>query len=342
LGRYSAAVETQREALRLSQQIGRPRVASRSYVILGVMCGDQGDYREGARNVVLGKEVAEKITSESTRNENLAYAFLKLADLHRRGGNPQEAIAEYDQALRLYSEIGSPAFAYLAHKGRLQVYIALGDGERVERETEVTIGLFEQYRSKVVEQANRDSLFDAEQGIYDIAVDFAYSILGDPGKAFEYSERCRAASAIDVAAEEDRRFDSPGSVNMPRRPANAGEIGSRLPEQSQVLEYAVLNDKLLVWLLSRTRFECLSVRIPAEELNGRVREYLSRLSTPSESDGNEATSSSQALYDILLRPVEAKLDRNKQVCVVPDKNLGSLPFAALRSSVSGKYLVEEY
>jgi CHAT domain-containing protein len=44
----------------------------------------------------------------------------------------------------------------------------------------------------------------------------------------------------------------------------------------------------------------------------------------------------------LIRPAEAALDRNKQVCIVPDKALNYLPYGAFISSSTGKYLTEEY
>jgi CHAT domain-containing protein len=48
------------------------------------------------------------------------------------------------------------------------------------------------------------------------------------------------------------------------------------------------------------------------------------------------------LYDDLIAPVERYLDRSRVLCVIPDKSLNYLPFEALISSASGRYLVEDY
>jgi CHAT domain-containing protein len=44
----------------------------------------------------------------------------------------------------------------------------------------------------------------------------------------------------------------------------------------------------------------------------------------------------------LIKPVEHLLGVGKQLCIVPDKILSYLPFAALKSQASGKYFIEEH
>src|SRR5207253_10857076 len=63
----------------------------------------------------------------------------------------------------------------------------------------------------------------------------------------------------------------------------------------------------------------------------------------SESGSEEARQASEELYGILIKPVESFLDRSDELlCIVPDKILNYLPFSALFSKSSGKYLIEEY
>src|SRR6185369_4235492 len=44
----------------------------------------------------------------------------------------------------------------------------------------------------------------------------------------------------------------------------------------------------------------------------------------------------------VIGPIEAKLDSNKVICFVPDKVLHFLPFDALISANSGRYLAQDY
>jgi CHAT domain-containing protein len=51
--------------------------------------------------------------------------------------------------------------------------------------------------------------------------------------------------------------------------------------------------------------------------------------------------SSAELHSLLMAPIEASLDTSKTLCVIPDKILNYLPFAALLSP-AGNYLIQDY
>jgi CHAT domain-containing protein len=48
------------------------------------------------------------------------------------------------------------------------------------------------------------------------------------------------------------------------------------------------------------------------------------------------------LYDLLIKPVENLLDKDTEICIIPDKALNNLPFTSLFSRGSGKYLIEDH
>jgi CHAT domain-containing protein len=339
---YTAAVVYQKEALRLAIQIGRPQVVCRSYINLGLMYGSLQDYGEATRCVQLAFQLGKGISSESAKAETLAYSSLQLGHLYRKAGDLTKAIVSYDQAIQSYSQLDYPAFSYVAHKGKLLSCIALGGCSSDEKELEVCLNLFEQYRSKILEESNRNSFFDTEQDMYDVAIDFEYS-RNNNSRAFEYSEKSRARSLLDlsrsntkVLATDDVRF------TKVHDPLNLTQIMQRLPEQAQILQYAALDDRLIIWVISRTGITTRVQDIPLKELNDKINAYLSALYSSAESNEEQAAGAAKSLYSILVGPVEVLLDKNKQICVVADKNLNYLPFNALISSSSGKYLVEEY
>ena len=80
---------------------------------------------------------------------------------------------------------------YDVHKGRLLCYVHNGNDSATEAELPVVLEKFEQGRAEIVEEQNRNSYFDAEQGVYDIAIAYAYRE-GDNRRAFAYSEQSRA------------------------------------------------------------------------------------------------------------------------------------------------------
>ena len=48
------------------------------------------------------------------------------------------------------------------------------------------------------------------------------------------------------------------------------------------------------------------------------------------------------LYSILIKPIEQQIYPDKLLCIIPDKSLNYLPFAALISSQTGRFLIEDY
>src|SRR4029078_5440734 len=49
-----------------------------------------------------------------------------------------------------------------------------------------------------------------------------------------------------------------------------------------------------------------------------------------------------ALFELLITPVEQHLDRSKTLVIIPDKILNYVPYAALKSPATSKYLIEDY
>lgn len=341
LGLHAAAIEYQKEALKLAVEMRRPQVICRSYIHLGLMYGDQHNYKEAIQNVQIASDLGEKLPSLNARMENAAYSSLQLGNLYRRAGELDKAIASYDQAIELYTELDFQAFNYMAHKGRLLSCLARGGCSSVEQEVETTLSLFEKYRSKILEESNRNTFFDIEQDVYDLAIDFEYS-QNNIEAAFKYSEISRARSLLDLINTEIRSIKN-GDVLLPSvyEPLKLERLIERLPEQVQILQYTVLYDKIIIWVLSRDGIESRQSNISIAELDQKVKEYLHTISRPSGTAKEDSSDVAKDLYRLLIEPVESLLNKRKQLCIVPDKTLNLLPYAAL-SFPSGKYLIEEY
>jgi len=102
----------------------------------------------------------------------------------------------------------------------------------------------------------------------------------------------------------------------------------------------MLDDKLLIWLLRDNYFNVQAVPIAASELKTRVLHYCELVSTASSSD-EDVRRESESLYDLLIRPIQSELDRNRQICVIPEKALNYLPFNTLVTP-DGGYLINDY
>lgn len=103
----------------------------------------------------------------------------------------------------------------------------------------------------------------------------------------------------------------------------------------------MLDDKLVIWLITNNKIDAKTKNIRAEELRVLVTEYVKGISSgPGKADKLRAVS--QKLYDTLIGPFSADLDPRRVLCIIPDKALSYVPFDALISPTSQRYLLSEF
>ena len=344
LRKYDAAVAYEREALNLSiDELADPTFIYFSHTWLGIILAAMKDYDGAIKEVGAGLEVARSLKTNSA-SRKIAYSQLELGHVTRQSGDCDAALRHYDEAVRMFDimQIGK-LDGYDVHKGRLLCYLNGSDDAVTEEELTRVLALFEQNRADIAEEQNRNSFFDAEQDIYDIAINYAYA-RGDKQRAFEYSEQSRARSLLDLLTHGTgtANTDLDVTIKANASPLDLSSLKSQLPAGVQVVQYTVLSDRLLIWFISPARFEVFERSIPAAQLNASVRAYTELLTRNDESQAAELNRQAEALYELLVAPVAPLLDNNAEVCIVPDKALFRLPFAALAAPGSGRYLVQDY
>lgn len=345
---YRAALDYQNEALQLVAPLRIPLYISRSHQNLGLTYGSLGRFDLAVENVRLAYEQGQPLAGDRMGKNMMASASLKLGDLYRASGDETKALAAYDESSRLYEALSFPHYNYSAHKGKFLAFLAQNNDAMASQELSVVLNLFDEYREKILDERQKSFFFDREQDVYDLAIDFTYSRIGDQRRAFDYSETCRARnlrelmqhgaevtqtdSGLDLRA--NRPADSPSTS-----PLTWNEIQQQLPEQVQVVQYALLEDKLLVWRITRSDVFSTSVAVDSRKLSETISLALRQIS---QRDDRGAPESLKSLYSLLIEPIKAKLDPNLVICFVPDKVLHYVPFDALISADSGRYLVQDY
>jgi CHAT domain-containing protein len=145
------------------------------------------------------------------------------------------------------------------------------------------------------------------------------------------AEVTATAGGLDLQARSGAAVDS--------LPPGATEIAGQVPQEVQLIEYAVLDNKLVMWLITRSGIVPKSVDVESSRLTELVATTLKQIK---ERDDNAARQSLKELYTLLIEPVRERLDPGKVICFVPDKTLHYVPFSALISTTSDRYLVEDY
>jgi CHAT domain-containing protein/Flp pilus assembly protein TadD len=343
----ASAIAFEDEALRLADAANVPLLKSRSWEQRGTLYGQQKNYEEAIKSGEQALAEAEKIKNELPRKNMKAHSLLTLGKLRSDAGDPRQAIAYFDQSIGLYKQLDFPAYFYEAHKGKLLALIALSDNASADTELRTVLTLFEAYRDKVVAESSRDTFFDAGQDTYDVAIDFAFSKMDDPNRAFAYAEGSRARSLFEMMNRGARVVDSTEKLELnldaQTKSLTLAEIQLRMPQRAQVLQYSVLADKLVAWVITRQQLRQATLAVDPHELNQQIEDFQA-LNAGVAGDGPRETPTRLAkqLYASLISPLETLLDKNLEVCIVADKRLNYVPFAALVSPATGRYLIEDY
>jgi CHAT domain-containing protein len=346
LKHYDAAAAYVTEALHLAlEQLRDPSFAWDSYTHLGMILAGQKRFDEAIQQATAGLNLARSRQSDPASRKDIAYSLLQLGHLKRQAGDCSVALQNYNEALKTYEGMEiSRLDAYDTHKGRLLCYVNGTDDAATEAELARVLDLFEQDRAAITDQQNRNSFFDAES-VYDIAIGYAYA-RGDKRRAFNYNEQSRARSLLDMLTHGVNTGDGSAEPQFTAG-ATASSLDldtakAKLPFGMQIVQYTALKDKLLIWLISKDRFEVVEKPVPAEELNRQVLGYVALLTRNDASQAAELKRRAESLYELLFAPVAPLLNREFEVGIVPDKALFHLPFNALVAPATGHYLVEDF
>ncbi len=334
---FSTSLSLSREALSIAREISptgsRVNENLRNLVSAAVAKKDFDDalgYANESKQIALGR-------GDSAENtQTIAEIYLLLADIKSQTNNCAEALADYDTALELYRRLPELTVRlYQIHKGRLFCFQQLDRREDFSGELKTVLKLSEEYRAKIREDNSRQAFFANEQGVFDAAITNAIEE-HDGQSAFDFVEESRARSLLDFVESDKAIAEVEKEFAAVARPLSLAEIQTSLPDEAQLVQYAVLPDRLAIWVVSKTRFELIEKPVAAAELEKKIDAYQS--SIVGKETGASVRQAGKELYELLIPP---GLDGGKQLCVVPDKSLHQLAFASLVSP-SGKYLLEDY
>jgi CHAT domain-containing protein/cytochrome c-type biogenesis protein CcmH/NrfG len=346
LGLMNAALAYQKEALGIALKMGLPLYVARSQAYLGMTYGNLRLYDEALSHIGQALNIGSMLSGETSGQEMVANASLYAGEIYRQRGDQSHAIDAYDRAIDFYAGLNFPYFRYMAHKGKLLSLLARDDDPSTKDELTTVLKIFEQYRIDLTREGQRNTFFDVEQGVYDRVMDFTFTKKKDARLAFDYSELSRARSLLDAMRQGVQVAGGARGPDLRLVPGMApqrmSEIQQRMPERAQIVQYAVLEDKTLVWLITRSDVTAEEINVGSHNLEEKVQAYLQALKESPTDQEHKAERDAKELYEILLKPLEHGLTETKLLCIVPDKILHYLPFAALISNEKGSYLVEDF
>lgn len=334
--RYATSLNMASEELSLartnSKNLRQLNDAFRDVVYAAASSGDFQTALQYANESLVTASVGAKPENART----IAQVYLMLADVKSQKQEYAAALADYDRALEFYQRLPELSVdLYKIHKGKLVCLQKLDQRENFAPELKLVLALSERYRATIREDDSRQAFFDNEQLVFDLAMESALNA-GDSRAAYEYGEASRARSLLEFVESEKSIAELEKDFAAVAHPLTLSEIQQRLPEQVQLVQYSLLSDRLVIWTITRSRFDFIEKQVDAAELEKEIDVYRTAIIHKASAESIKAAS--RNLYDKLVPP---DLAADKQLCLVPDKALHQLAFASLISA-HGKYLVQDF
>jgi hypothetical protein len=214
-------------------------------------------------------------------------------------------VASIDEALTLYQDLKLDTYQYAAHKEKFLALLDLNENDAAQVELNTVLSWFERNRKEISEESYKNKFFDTGQNTYELAIDFQISEKADAWKGFEYAESAHARSLLELATSGGSAAGDAAnpelSISAETSPLTLQEIQLRFPPQAQLLEYSVLDNKVIVWLVTKDQKDYSQTEVSREELNEKIRSYLKAIR------GNDSGSANQIgkeLYAKLIAPIE--------------------------------------
>jgi CHAT domain-containing protein len=179
----------------------------------------------------------------------------------------------------------------------------------------------------------RMSFENERRSFYEKALTFEYDH-GSKDAAWEYTQRYRSKLFLEFLGQLNPGVTSIRGVAIDRSKAQ-----QLIPPNVQVVEYVVLKDRLLIWLVSNNAFASTTVPVTRAQLERKVADFLRRTQDKSK---DEFQRQAQDLHRFLIEPIDSQLQPGKTLAIIPDQVLHRLNFPALYSHSKKSFLIERH
>ncbi len=233
--------------------------------------------------------------------------------------DPRNALESLSRAIGEYQALKASAAVAYASLTRAQAYQVSGMDREAEADLEQALKILEDPATHVQDEDLRLSYADSIEGAYDEVIRFQWEKNHDPQGSLRTLERSRNL----FAASQKKRVQL-----------------DLLPGDGVVVEYALLRDRLLVWVLDRHGCKIFENKIQASALDALVEQFTENLKKGS--GEKQVKNLGAELHNLLIPKMVSDLSEERVVYFIPDKSLNKVPFAALWNDRSGHYFIEEH
>jgi len=350
VGQYQKAAQALQEALPLAEKAN-----SGDYATIAANLGEAQESLSQFEEALASEDLALTALRKSATNPDLEWQIeRRVGHIDRALGQKEEALGHYKNSIReiedlravgLNTEAGQAGFGTLSRAAYDETADLLYDMHRESEALEIAergrarafLDMLTQSRSGLPEELTPEQRQLEDSRLARITA--VQKELWKPGLSPAEEKRIKA----DLTAAEDdletfhvevRRMNPRYASVHYLEPINVGSIQKNLLDSRAVLLEFMLGEKRsLVWVVSSQKLS-VGVLPPRKEIEEEVEAYRKALTSRTsaltlQASLDEIERGGKQLYRSLLQTVASTIPPGSTLVIVPDGNLGYLPFESL-------------
>jgi tetratricopeptide (TPR) repeat protein len=234
--------------------------------------------------------------------------------------DPPRALPSYDRIVEAFAPTERPLRRADALLGRGRVHTRLGNAAAAERDWLEGAALFEDPRPELRDEQWR---VDSRSELWNLFRELIQVRDADPLGALEVAERFRGRALLDARARGSQATPLTGTA-----------LYDWLPADVTVVAYAVLDDGLRRWTVTRDGVVMTRVAVAPDTLAAHVDVFVREVAEGRTGGGVDLAR--------LVLPETLAAARTPRVVFLPDGPLYRVPFAALVQPGSTRLLIDDY
>jgi CHAT domain-containing protein len=318
-GEWERAATVLNIASHAGTELHDPLRAAHAFIDRSIALAEMGDVARAEEDLREAGRWTSMLQDESQRRAIGERGLFTEALIAR---DPRESIALLNRDISLVLKTDRPIFAVQLLLERARRQRALGDTDAALADIGLAMAMLESQRASVTSVDGRALLARTAESVTAEAVMIAFA-RHTPTAAFDAIERWRGRAVLDALERVDDRNGAAA------RPMSLQEISRQLSPRSAIVEYALVSDHLIAFVIHHDR----SVFVERLVDTSTLRAVVEAVSTATRKiDGRSDRSLSDA-YAEFITPLAEVLSGIDVVAFVPEPHL-PLPFSVLFDSIS--------
>jgi CHAT domain-containing protein len=317
------------EDARVAARTGRPIDVVEAASLLAGTESALGDDAAAAHELERARRGLGTVTDPVLR-ARLAIELAEAEAMSVAARDPRRAADRLAEVVAYFAEQRIAGRHATALARRSAVHGRLNDAPHAEADLDAALAIVQAQSAEMRDASLRASLLESTSAAFDALIGLQVD-RGQPSLALETLERSRAAFAPTAPA---------GHARADRAPVPLHVLRARMNSAQAVLSYAVLDDRLLMWAITRDTVAFHSRAVASADVHGAV----DRLGARTRGAGDRAVlrNAGELLSEWLLAPFAGVLRARRELVVIPDRGLQRVPFAALPLPGEDALLIERF